>query len=386
MRPASTVSSHRWRSDVVGHFTAAGTLAPGAESALKARGAAIRERVWDPLAAALARVDRVFIVPDGALNLLPFAALPATDGRYLIQAGPTIHYLSAERDLVEPSITRPASTKGLLALGGPVYGPTRTPQVPAPAPNSPVRRDGTCGTFDSMEFHPLPAARREAEDVATLWRGTDPNVDVLTGARASEAAFKREAPGRHYLHLATHGFFLGNDCADTVYTGRGPDGLRGMADARARSGSGCCRTTRRCCRAWHWPAPTSGARRAPIRRTASSPPTRSPRSIWDGVEWAVLSACDTGVGEIKAGEGVLGLRRAFRVAGARTMIMSLWAVEDCAARAWMRPLYEGRLRDYLSMAEAVRRASRTVLAERRAKGLSTHPFYWAGFVAAGDWR
>lgn len=52
----------------------------------------------------------------------------------------------------------------------------------------------------------------------------------------------------------------------------------------------------------------------------------------------------------------------------------------------MRPLYDGRLRGGLSTAEAVRNASRTVLAERRAKGLSTHPFYWAGFVAAGDWR
>ena len=90
-----------------------------------------------------------------------------------MEVGPTIHYLSAERDLVAPTTNRPASTKGLLALGGPAYGPTRTPQVPGPAPNAPVRRDGSCGTFDSMEFHPLPAARREAEDVAALWRDTD---------------------------------------------------------------------------------------------------------------------------------------------------------------------------------------------------------------------
>ena len=106
----------------------------------------------------------------------------------------------------------------------------------------------------------------------------------------------------------------------------------------------------------------------------------------DGVEWAVLSACDTGLGEIKAGEGVFGLRRAFQVAGARTVIMSLWSVEDRAAMQWMRALYEGRLRRGLDTAEAVRAASLTVLAERRARGQSTHPFFWAGFVAAGDWR
>ena len=105
-----------------------------------------------------------------------------------------------------------------------------------------------------------------------------------------------------------------------------------------------------------------------------------------GTEWAVLSACDTGIGEIKVGEGVFGLRRAFQVAGARTVIMSLWSVEDESARQWMKVLYEGRLLKHLDTAEAVRNASLTVLKARRAHGESTHPFYWAGFVAAGDWR
>jgi len=105
-----------------------------------------------------------------------------------------------------------------------------------------------------------------------------------------------------------------------------------------------------------------------------------------GVEWAVLSACDTGLGEIKAGEGVFGLRRAFQIAGAHTVIMSLWSVEDRAAMTWMRALYEGRLARKLDTATAVREASLSVLKDRRARGLSTHPFYWAGFVASGDWR
>jgi CHAT domain-containing protein len=105
-----------------------------------------------------------------------------------------------------------------------------------------------------------------------------------------------------------------------------------------------------------------------------------------GVEWAVLSACDTGVGEIKAGEGVFGLRRAFQVAGARTVIMSLWSVEDEATREWMRSLYINRLERKLSTADAVHQASVTVLRARRAAKQSTHPFFWAGFVAAGDWR
>ena len=106
----------------------------------------------------------------------------------------------------------------------------------------------------------------------------------------------------------------------------------------------------------------------------------------NGVEWAVLSGCDTGVGEVRAGEGVFGLRRAFQVAGARTVIMSLWPVEDQATVRWMTALYEGRFMKKLSTVDAVREAGLAVLRERRATGLSAHPFYWAAFVGAGDWR
>jgi CHAT domain-containing protein len=105
-----------------------------------------------------------------------------------------------------------------------------------------------------------------------------------------------------------------------------------------------------------------------------------------GTEWAVLSACDTGLGQITAGEGVFGLRRALQIAGVRTIIMSLWSVEDRSTRDWMKALYEARLTKQLDTPDSVRAASVHVLEDRRKRGLSTHPFYWAAFVAAGDWR
>jgi CHAT domain-containing protein len=105
-----------------------------------------------------------------------------------------------------------------------------------------------------------------------------------------------------------------------------------------------------------------------------------------GVDWAVLSACDTGVGEIKVGEGVFGLRRAFQVAGARTVIMSLWPVEDEATRQWMATLYREHFLDGKDTGESVRAASLQILRQRRAKHQSTHPFYWGAFIAAGDWH
>ena len=106
----------------------------------------------------------------------------------------------------------------------------------------------------------------------------------------------------------------------------------------------------------------------------------------NGVEWAVLSACDTGVGQIKSGEGVFGLRRAFQIAGAHTVIMSLWPVDDQSTRKWMQTLYAGRYQRHLTTAQAVHQASLSALRERRAAGSETQPFYWAAFVAQGDWR
>jgi CHAT domain-containing protein len=99
----------------------------------------------------------------------------------------------------------------------------------------------------------------------------------------------------------------------------------------------------------------------------------------------VLAGCETGAGESIGDEGVFGMRRAFYIAGAGTLIASLWPVEEEPTRIWMLRLHRGRLSG-LSTADAVREAGLEWLAVRRRDGLSTHPFYWAAFVAAGDWR
>jgi CHAT domain-containing protein len=98
----------------------------------------------------------------------------------------------------------------------------------------------------------------------------------------------------------------------------------------------------------------------------------------------VLSGCDTGSGEVRDGEGVLGLRRAFQVAGASNMIMSLWPVTDDGTREWMTSLYRAHFANRRSTAASVREASLQQLRARRAAKLSTHPFYWAGFISVGE--
>jgi CHAT domain-containing protein len=177
------------------------------------------------------------------------------------------------------------------------------------------------------------------------------------------------------LHLATHGFFLDGRCASATTlpapgvdmartTGENPLLLSGLALAGAN---------RR--------AQTQSGEEDGIL-TAEEIASLDLR----GVEWAVLSACDTGLGEIAAGEGVLGLRRGFQVAGARTLIMSLWSVDDRTASRWMQALYEERWGKEQGTAAAVRAANLRLLAARRAEGASTHPYYWSGFIAAGPGR
>jgi CHAT domain-containing protein len=90
------------------------------------------------------------------------------------------------------------------------------------------------------------------------------------------------------------------------------------------------------------------------------------------------------VGRVFPGEGVLGIRRAFEVAGAGTLIMSPWPVEDDATRVWMKALYEVRTSGR-STADAVREGNLRLIRDQRERGRSTHHF-WGAFVAAGDWR
>src|SRR5262249_19256307 len=118
------------------------------------------------------------------------------------------------------------------------------------------------------------------------------------------------------------------------------------------------------------------------------------------VELAVLSACETGLGQVAGGEGVLGLQRAFQVAGARRTVTSLWPVEDRATRELMERFYAGLWdrKQPLSKLAALRQAQLWLLREGPARGLGlvgaapaagprrAPPFYWAAFVLAGDWR
>jgi CHAT domain-containing protein len=370
----------RWRNAV--------SLEPadaGEADATLALGRELRRLIWDPLEKEFAGADAAFVVPEGALNLVNFAALPTEGDRYLLETGPLLHYLSAERDLLL-SDHAPARGNELLALGGPDFDAGGgagggTPLLLASLLRGPTSE---CGDFRSLRFKPLPNALAEVEEVASLWTATTPGKSVvrLTGRDASEGAFKRQAPGKRVLHLATHGFFLDDRCQSTLSS----------AQAGSRDGTSLAEEAPN----GETPLVLSGLALAGANRrddpaedqekedgilTAAEVASLDLR----GVEWAVLSACGTGVGPVQTGEGVLGLRRAFQVAGAQTIIMSLWEVGDLPAREWIHQLYLGKLSG-LTTAQSVRRAGLEILGARRKANVTTHPYYWGAFIASGDWH
>lgn len=324
------------------------------ESAAAARetGAEVRRLVWDPIQPAVADAELVFVVPDGALHFVAWDALPLEDGRWLAEAAPPIHLLSAEREICRAPA--PASGAGLLTVGGAEFD--RLDELAAPASSRGERID--CDAVGSLRFAALPGSAAEAKDIAEVWaekRGE--RVEALTGAGATETAVKQRAPGKRGLHLATHGFLLAEGCGSPLMQA-------GLALAGANRSSG-----------------------AEDRADDGILTAEEIASLeLDGVEWVVLSACNSGGGGVQAGEGVLGLRRSFETAGVGTLVTSLWDVDDTVTAAWMRQLYIARFRHGASVPSAVRRANLELLAAIRATGREEHPSRWAGFVASGRWR
>jgi CHAT domain-containing protein/tetratricopeptide (TPR) repeat protein len=389
---------------------AAGPSGKFGDERLRRSGVALRQSVWEPIAAQLAGLDQAFLIPDGALHQISFAALPVGPASYVVEQRPVLHYLSTERDLVIAEPIRARNTC-LLAFGGPSFdevpdsdaliaGEAATMAAATPAAREVYRgAPPTCSDFLELRFPPLPGSIREIRDIGEIWEanttsaraGRDTSVESepdrraveLIGRQASEAAFKRLAPLSGALHLATHGFLLSGRCEALSQSRRGV-GVMAPAQSPSRSAPHA-----------QDPLLLSGLALAGANRRDSVGVDQEDGILTaeeiaatdlSGVGWAVLSACQSGAGGVQSGEGVLGLRRAFEVAGAGTLIMSLWPVEDEAARAWMDALYRARFARGMTSAEAVRSASLSVLEARRARHESTHPFYWGGFVAAGDWR
>jgi CHAT domain-containing protein len=299
---------------------------------------ALHRALMEPLRPWLDGASHLILSPDGALHLIPFGALQEAGGRYLVERH-TLSYVTSGRELPKlvAAAPRPPQAPPVI-VADPWFGEPQESGGTRPA-----RRSITTGKdLSEVYFAPLPGTAAEAHQIQSLF----PQARLITGRQATKAALTSVSAPR-ILHLATHGFFLEDQAAGHI---ENPLLRAGLALA--------------------------GANRAGGVLTALEASGLNLR----GTGLVTLSACDTGLGEVKNGEGVYGFRRALHVAGAETLVMSLWAVSDQATREWMTGYYTG-LRDGLGRSEALRRAQLRML---RRVGRQ-HPFYWAGFIPSGAW-
>ena len=349
------------------------------DATFQASAQALHQLVFQPLLPLLGTTRRLFLSPDGQLALVPFAALH--DGHQFLVDAFDFTYLPSGRNLLH----RPqesGSPSSVIVLADPDFSASPTALPPSSqedAPSWASRSPAVERSVATLREHlarggwtpaPLPGTRQEAEAIQRLL----PQAQLFLGPEATKARLL-SLPPPGILHLATHGFFLGEAPAPTASRGVGHFGALGE-DPLATPPSD--------------PMLRSGIVLAGVYASApsgSSPVPPPPDSglvtalelagidLW-GTQLVVLSACDTGRGDVKPGQGVYGLHRAFLVAGAETVVMSLWKVNDETTRALMEAYYSNLLAGQ-GRVMALREAMRTL---RRAR---PHPHYWAPFIAMG---
>jgi CHAT domain-containing protein/Tfp pilus assembly protein PilF len=295
---------------------------------------ALHDLTFGKLTRALGGAKHVLIAPDGALNVVPFAALH--DGKQYLVASYTFTYLTSGRDLLRMGVSAAANHSAPVIFADPDFNGPKTATPPA------TRRSRA---MQGLTWKRLPGTAQEADALEKSLTG----AKVYRDKQATEATLKSlRAPS--ILHLATHGFFL----ADADATVENPLLRSGLVFAGAN-------------------AMSSGTDDGVV--TALEAAGLDLR----GTRLVVMSACETGVGKITNGDGVYGLRRAFVIAGAESLVMSLWEVDDAATRDLMDGYYK-KLKAGLGRSAALQAIQREMLAKKPY----AHPYYWASFVAAGD--
>ncbi|MBF0153980.1 MAG: tetratricopeptide repeat protein [Magnetococcales bacterium] len=391
------------------------------EGDMKKVGAELYTELWKPLAGFMGTRTEVFVVPDGILNIMPFNALVDDKKAFLIQ-GIDLHILNSSRDLVARIPTKPNT--GMITFAGPDYNSEKTvgekvlaevrgkrsasqakgTEAPLPVEellvepeetgkNTPeggntsasggMRRSAALNQLRAglrafsvgmrgLRFDPLPGALKEGELISENVSKSKKEIKLFVQNDAQENGIKRvEAPD--VLHVATHGFFLKAD-----------DSLKKRLLKLQRSAE------------VQLPPPgdnpllRSGLAFAGIN--ANAPFLGEIDTENDGVltalevmslnltgtRLAVLSACETGLGEIHEGEGVYGLRRAFQEAGVEKVMASLWEVSDAGTQALMTGFYKGMM-----AGKDPHTSLRSTQLELIGSSQWSHPYIWSAFMMVG---
>ena len=340
--------------------------------AASAKGSQLYDLIWKPIAAALPEGATVYASPSGLLHRLNLAAIPTPDGKTLAEK----HRLStvgSTRQLVvpAPSATNPNTIAQL-------YGGIQYDATPVVAANTDVKPGDDIAARRGPDFTQNDSTLRgdtwnylrwtevEISAAAEIMKSKGMAATLKKGAEATEESFKAigtDGPSPRILHVATHGFFF-PDPKDEQASGE--KAFKVSDNPMIRSGLVLAGGNH----AWKTGKPLQpGSEDGILTAYESSQMNLS------NTELAVLSACETGLGDLVGNEGVYGLQRAFKIAGVRYLIMSLWQVPDFQTQVFMTAFYKNWLEEKMAVPEAFRATQ----AELRGK-YSGEAFKWAGFV------
>lgn len=355
----------------------------------------LRALLWDPIEASVDGASTIVVSADGFLGTLPFETIEMADASFLIEKHAFVYY----QDLTAlPEADAPTTRSSLLLAGAVDYRkrePVRSDEPSSAGPDEPTddRRDEPSdagrGGYRAV-WRPLSATREEVDAVADVhgeaFEGAP--LTLLTRDSATEERIRTEMSRHAFVHLATHGYFQ-------------PEGLKAAWGPSSRSAEptgddrrGTVDLMESVDRATTiFPGLLSGlvfaGANAPVEPgRANGLLTAEEITYLDltACSLVVLSACQTGLGTPSSGEGLLGLRRSLRQAGARTVISSLWSVLDEATRDLMVLFYENLWLRKMNKLEALRQAQLDILRRNRAEYGEGLPSSWGAFVLDGAWR
>jgi len=336
--------------------------------AVEGNGARLYQFIWQPLMPLLSKVNKLYHAKDGLLHRLNFGAIPAPDGRVMAETLQLVS-LNSTRQLATRNRTASPNTDTHTALlyGGIVYDAAVS--ATEANPNTAFNRQrgiswtNTDSTLRSKDWKYLPWTKIEISTVGDILNKAGYKAQLYEGLNASEESIKK-VNSPEVLHIATHGYFFPDppqnqqkDGATVAFQGSDYPMIR---SGLALSGANY---------AWK-----NGKPRHPEMEDGVLTALEASRLNLENTALVVLSACETGLGDIQGNEGVYGLQRAFKMAGARYLIMSLWQVPDFQAQAFMTAFYT----HWLAGREPIPDAFRKTQLEMKEK--FKNPFLWAGFV------
>lgn len=322
--------------------------------------------VWQPLLADLHNINTVYISASGILNKLNIAALPASPVSYVNDTYSvlTLSSLTALAEGLRTDTLKPGDNIALM--GGINYDATDKELTTAKKQThfTPINHDeelllADAGDIRGGSWKFLPGSLNEVDAISSLLQKKEYNCAVYENANATEESFKNfgDSNTPRVIHIASHGFFL-SDSTNTLLKNKDPQADHAMFNSGILLAGGN--------RSWKGDVPADGLEDGILTAAEVSDLNLTDCNL------VVLSACETGLGEIKNDEGVFGLQRAFRLAGAGHIIMSLWQVSDKETALFMQTFY-----DNWSSGKTIQEA---FISTQNMLRKQYTPYYWAAFV------